>query len=36
MAFTWSDSLEGKFTNILVDEKNKFIRYLTEKAGDML
>jgi phenylacetate-CoA ligase len=36
MAFTWSDSLEGKFTNILVDEKNKFIRYLTEKAGDIL
>ena len=36
MAFTWSEETHGQFTNILVDEKNRFVRYLTEKAGDMI
>jgi phenylacetate-CoA ligase len=33
MSFTWSDRTEGEFKNILVDEKNKFVRYLIEIAG---
>ncbi len=36
MAFTWSSGGSGDFSNILVDEENKFVRYLTEKAGDMI
>ncbi|MBN1164147.1 MAG: aspartate 1-decarboxylase [Candidatus Krumholzibacteriota bacterium] len=36
MAFTWSEETHGHFTNILVDESNKFVRYLTEKAGDKI
>lgn len=36
MAFTWSEETHGQFTNILVDENNKFVRYLTEKAGDKI
>ncbi len=37
MAFAWSDgsSADG-FKNILVDEGNRFVRYLTEIAGEML
>ena len=36
MAFTWSGDGKGKFSNILVDGDNRFVRFLTEKAGDML
>lgn len=36
MAFTWSDRPTGRFANILVDERNRFARYLTEIAGDKL
>lgn len=36
MAFTWSREEKGEFSNILVDGENRFVRYLTEKAGDML
>jgi phenylacetate-CoA ligase len=36
MAFTWSRGDKGDFSNILVDERNMFVRYLTEKAGDMI
>ncbi|MCK4538584.1 MAG: aspartate 1-decarboxylase [Candidatus Krumholzibacteria bacterium] len=36
MAFTWSEETHDQFTNILVDEKNRFVRYLTEKAGDKI
>ncbi len=36
MAFTWSEETQGQFTNILVDEKNRFVRYLTEKAGERI
>ncbi len=36
MAFTWSRGEKGGFSNILVDEENRFVRHLTEKAGDML
>jgi len=36
MAFTWSSEQESSFSNILVDEKNRFSRYLTEKAGDRI
>lgn len=35
MAFTWSEETHGHFSNILVDENNRFVRYLTEKAGDI-
>lgn len=35
MAFTWSEETHGQFSNILVDENNRFVRYLTEKAGDI-
>jgi phenylacetate-CoA ligase len=35
MAFTWSKE-ESEFSNILVDGENRFVRYLTEKAGDMI
>lgn len=34
MAFTWSEETSGFFKNILVDEHNKFVRYLTEVHGD--
>ncbi len=34
MAFTWSEGPTGRFANILVDERNRFARYLTENAGD--
>lgn len=34
MAFTWSEQTSGFFKNILVDENNKFVRYLTEVHGD--
>jgi phenylacetate-CoA ligase len=34
MSFTWSDRTEGEFKNILVDEKNRFVRYLIEIAGE--
>jgi phenylacetate-CoA ligase len=33
MAFTWSEETGGHFKNILVDENNRFVRYLTEVAG---
>ncbi len=33
MSFTWSEQVEGQFKNILVDESNKFVRYLIEVAG---
>jgi phenylacetate-CoA ligase len=36
MAFTWSTGEPGDFSNILVDEENRFVRYLTEKAGDRI
>lgn len=36
MAFAWSDGSLGTFSNILVDDRNRFVRFLTEKAGDML
>ena len=36
MAFTWSDGSLQSFSNILVDKDNRFVRFLTEKAGDML
>ncbi len=36
MAFTWSSEPESAFSNILVDEKNRFSRYLTETAGDKI
>ncbi len=35
MAFTWSEETHGQFSNILVDENNRFVRYLTERAGDI-
>ena len=34
MAFTWSEETAGFFKNILVDEHNRFVRYLTETHGD--
>jgi phenylacetate-CoA ligase len=34
MSFTWSDTPQGGFKNILVDENNKFVRYLIEVAGE--
>jgi len=34
MSFTWSEKTEGFFKNILVDERNKFVRYLAEVHGD--
>lgn len=36
MAFTWSMERESCFSNILVDKENKFVRYLTEIAGEKL
>jgi aspartate 1-decarboxylase len=36
MAFTWSREEKGEFSNILVDGENRFVRYLSEKAGDMI
>jgi len=36
MAFTWSEQVEGIFKNILVDEHNKFVRYLVELPGEKL
>ena len=36
MAFTWSKGDRSEFSNILVDENNRFVRYLTEKAGDKI
>jgi phenylacetate-CoA ligase len=36
MAFTWSDDIEGAFSNILVDGDNRFVRRLIEKAGEKL
>jgi len=36
MAFAWSDGSKSGFKNILVDEQNSFVRYLTEVAGEML
>ncbi|RJR28694.1 MAG: hypothetical protein C4574_04255 [Candidatus Latescibacterota bacterium] len=36
MAFTWSDRPTGRFSNILVDERNRFARHLTENAGDKI
>lgn len=34
MAFTWSEQVQGIFKNILVDENNKFVRYLIELPGE--
>jgi phenylacetate-CoA ligase len=34
MAFTWSEQTSGFFKNILVDERNRFVRYLVEVHGD--
>jgi phenylacetate-CoA ligase len=34
MSFTWSQQVEGNFKNILVDENNRFVRYLIEVAGE--
>jgi aspartate 1-decarboxylase len=36
MAFTWSDGSPRGFSNILVDRENRFARFLTEKAGEMI
>jgi phenylacetate-CoA ligase len=36
MSYTWSDRTEGQFKNILVDEQNRFVRYLTEIAGEKI
>ena len=36
MAFTWSEQVQGIFKNILVDEHNKFVRYLVELPGEKL
>ena len=36
MAFTWSEGPTGRFANILVDERNRFARHLTENAGDRI
>ncbi len=36
MAFTWSDDVRDTFSNILVDEKNKFERYLEDIAGEKI
>jgi len=33
MAFTWSSETGGNFSNILVDNENRFVRYLTEIEG---
>jgi phenylacetate-CoA ligase len=34
MAFTWTEGSAERFSNILVDERNRFVRYLTELHGD--
>ena len=34
MSFTWSEQTEAQFKNILVDEDNRFVRYLIEVAGE--
>jgi phenylacetate-CoA ligase len=36
MAFAWAGGSSKRFSNILVDENNRFVRYLTEIAGEML
>jgi aspartate 1-decarboxylase len=36
MAFAWLDGSEKSFENILVDERNRFVRYLTEIAGEII
>jgi aspartate 1-decarboxylase len=36
MAFTWTEGASERFSNILVDERNRFVRYLTELHGDMV
>ena len=36
MAFAWSDGSRKSFDNILVDERNRFVRYLTEIAGEII
>mgnify|MGYP001188766814 CR=1 FL=1 len=36
MAFTWSGEEKSEFSNILVDGENRFVRFLTERAGDMI
>jgi len=36
MAFAWSDEPESVFKNILVDERNRFVRYLVEVAGERI
>lgn len=36
MAFTWSDRPTGRFANILVDDKNRFARFLTEIPGEKI
>jgi phenylacetate-CoA ligase len=33
-AFAWSEEPDSVFKNILVDENNRFVRYLVEVAGD--
>ena len=33
-AFAWSERPSGLFRNILVDDENRFVRYLTEGHGD--
>ncbi|MCK4350871.1 MAG: aspartate 1-decarboxylase [Candidatus Krumholzibacteria bacterium] len=36
MAFAWSDGSGKSFENILVDERNRFVRYLTEIEGEII
>ncbi len=35
MAFTWTDGPVERFSNILVDEHNRFVRYLSETHGEI-
>jgi aspartate 1-decarboxylase len=34
MAFAWTDGRAERFSNILVDERNRFVRHLTDAHGD--
>jgi phenylacetate-CoA ligase len=36
MAFTWAEGPPELFSNILVDDANRFVRYLTEVAGERM
>ncbi|MDD4857435.1 MAG: aspartate 1-decarboxylase [Candidatus Krumholzibacteria bacterium] len=36
MAFTWAEGPLERFSNILVDDANRFVKFLTEIAGDRI